>query len=104
MDHAGAIVYRMLIGLAIGALGLVFGNLTTLTMGDAGRQTGIASALMGVLQYLMFRRYRLRRQPRSARPRPATAYHRHLRLPRGPDDDHRRPRRGAARRPMRQWG
>lgn len=52
-DGAGLIAYCVLIGLAIGALGLVFGNLTALTMGDAGKQTGTASALMGVLQYLM---------------------------------------------------
>jgi len=52
-DLAGLIAYCVLLGLAIGALGLVFGNLTALTMGDAGKQTGIASALMGVLQYLM---------------------------------------------------
>ena len=50
---AGLISYGLLLGLAIGALGLVFGNLTALTMGDAGKQTGIASALMGVLQYLL---------------------------------------------------
>ncbi|WP_407294033.1 multidrug effflux MFS transporter [Stutzerimonas zhaodongensis] len=52
-DLAGLISYGLLLGLAIGALGLVFGNLTALTMGDAGKQTGIASALMGVLQYLL---------------------------------------------------
>lgn len=52
-DLAGLTAYCVLLGLAIGALGLVFGNLTALTMGDAGKQTGTASALMGVLQYLM---------------------------------------------------
>lgn len=45
--------YCLLLGLAIGALGMVFGNLTALTIGDAGKQTGVASALMGLLQYLM---------------------------------------------------
>ncbi|WP_462380979.1 multidrug effflux MFS transporter [Pseudomonas sp. Marseille-QA0892] len=52
-DSAGLAAYCLLLGLAIGALGLVFGNITALTMGDAGKQTGTASALMGLLQYLM---------------------------------------------------
>lgn len=46
-------VYIIFIALAIGALGLVFGNLTALTMASAGPQAGMASALMGMLQYLM---------------------------------------------------
>ncbi|PWF24143.1 multidrug effflux MFS transporter [Corticimicrobacter populi] len=46
-------VYIGLIALAIGALGLVFGNLTALTMASAGPQAGMASALMGMVQYLM---------------------------------------------------
>lgn len=53
MDNASLTAYCVLLGSAIGALGLVFGNLTALTMGDAGKQTGTASALMGLLQYLM---------------------------------------------------
>jgi DHA1 family bicyclomycin/chloramphenicol resistance-like MFS transporter len=52
-DLANLTVYCVMLGIAIGALGLAFGNLTALTMGDAGQQTGTASALMGVLQYLM---------------------------------------------------
>ena len=31
----------------------MFGNLTALTMAQAGEQAGVASALMGLLQYLM---------------------------------------------------
>lgn len=51
--HATLEIYGSLLALAIGALGLVFGNLTALTMADAGKQAGIASALMGVMHYLM---------------------------------------------------
>lgn len=47
------VVYSGLLALAIGALGLIFGNLTALTMNHAGPQVGVASALMGTLQYLM---------------------------------------------------
>lgn len=46
-------VYAGLLALAVGALGLVFGNLTALTMAQAGPQAGVASALMGMLQYLL---------------------------------------------------
>ena len=46
-------VYAGLLALAIGSLGLVFGNLTALTMAEAGAQAGVASALMGMLQYLL---------------------------------------------------
>lgn len=45
--------YAALLALAIGSLGLVFGNLTALTMAHAGPQAGLASALMGMLQYLV---------------------------------------------------
>lgn len=45
--------YACLLALAIGALGLVFGNLTALTMSHAGRQVGVASALMGTAHYLL---------------------------------------------------
>lgn len=45
--------YAALLTLAIGSLGLVFGNLTALTMAHAGPQAGLASALMGMLQYLL---------------------------------------------------
>ncbi|SHF75594.1 MFS transporter, DHA1 family, bicyclomycin/chloramphenicol resistance protein [Lampropedia hyalina DSM 16112] len=43
--------YAGLLALAVGALGLVFGNLTALTMGHASGQAGVASSLMGALQY-----------------------------------------------------
>ncbi|SPU49734.1 bicyclomycin resistance protein (transporter) [Bordetella trematum] len=46
-------VYIALLALAVGALGLIFGNLTALTMASAGRQVGVASALMGSLHYLL---------------------------------------------------
>ncbi|MGG4605900.1 multidrug effflux MFS transporter [Paenalcaligenes sp. Me131] len=45
--------YATLIALAIGSLGLIFGNLTALTMHHSGKQAGVASALMGTLQYLI---------------------------------------------------
>ncbi len=50
---AGLGIYLGLLGLSIWTLGLVFGNLTALTMAQAGEQAGVASALMGLLQYLM---------------------------------------------------
>ncbi len=46
-------VYIALLAFAVGALGLIFGNLTALTMASAGRQVGVASALMGSLHYLL---------------------------------------------------
>lgn len=46
-------VYFALLAIAIGALGMVFGNLTALTMNEAGPQTGTASALMGTWHYLL---------------------------------------------------
>lgn len=46
-------VYAALLAVAIGALGMVFGNLTALTMNAGGTQSGVASALMGTLQYLL---------------------------------------------------
>lgn len=46
-------VYMLLLALAIGALGLVFGNLTALAMAAARGQAGVASALLGMLQYLV---------------------------------------------------
>lgn len=53
LDRADLPVYLALVGLSIWTLGLVFGNLTALTMAQAGEQAGVASALMGLLQYLM---------------------------------------------------
>ncbi|MEB6377749.1 multidrug effflux MFS transporter [Leclercia adecarboxylata] len=46
-------VYAGLLALSVAALGLIFGNLTALTMNNAGSQVGTASALMGMLQYLI---------------------------------------------------
>jgi len=45
--------YFVLLALAVGSLGMVFGNLTALTMSNAGLQVGTASALMGTLHYLL---------------------------------------------------
>lgn len=45
--------YIGLLALALGSLGIVFGNLSALTMANAGRQAGVASALMGMAQYLL---------------------------------------------------
>jgi DHA1 family bicyclomycin/chloramphenicol resistance-like MFS transporter len=53
MGWASLGVYLALLGLSVWTLGLVFGNLTALTMAQAGEQAGVASALMGLLQYLM---------------------------------------------------
>lgn len=53
LGWAGLAVYLALLGLSVWTLGLVFGNLTALTMAQAGEQAGVASALMGLLQYLM---------------------------------------------------
>ncbi|MGU3493274.1 multidrug effflux MFS transporter [Xanthobacteraceae bacterium A53D] len=50
---ASFVTYALLLAVAVGALGLVFGNLTALTMSHAGKQAGVASALMGTVQYLM---------------------------------------------------
>lgn len=49
----GMPVYASLLAIIIGSLGLVFGNVTALTMNNAGSQVGIASALMGMLQYFL---------------------------------------------------
>ena len=45
--------YAGLLSLSIASLGLVFGNLTALTMHHAGDKAGASSALMGTLQYLV---------------------------------------------------
>jgi DHA1 family bicyclomycin/chloramphenicol resistance-like MFS transporter len=52
-DNATFMVYGALLALSIGALGLILGNLTALTMAQAGTQVGVASALMGTLHYLV---------------------------------------------------
>ena len=52
LGWASLMVYCSLLAVAVGSLGLIFGNLTALTMNSAGRQLGVASALMGSLHYL----------------------------------------------------
>lgn len=49
----GMPLYIGILAIIIASLGLIFGNLTALTMNNAGQQVGTASALMGVLQYLI---------------------------------------------------
>ncbi len=49
----GMLLYSSLLAIAIGSLGLIFGNVTALTMNNAGPQAGTASALMGMLQYFI---------------------------------------------------
>ncbi|MDR2128926.1 MAG: multidrug effflux MFS transporter [Burkholderiaceae bacterium] len=46
-------LYAALLAASIWSLGLTFGNLTALTMAQAGDQAGVASALMGMTQYLV---------------------------------------------------
>ena len=46
-------VYGGLLAASVWALGLTFGTLTALTMAQAGDQAGVASALMGSIQYLV---------------------------------------------------
>ncbi|WP_028602040.1 multidrug effflux MFS transporter [Ottowia thiooxydans] len=46
-------LYLGLLAISIWALGLTFGNLTSVTMARAGEQAGVASALMGTMQYLV---------------------------------------------------
>lgn len=53
MDMVTFETYVALLAVAIGALGLVFGNLTALTMNAGGAQAGVASALMGTLHYVI---------------------------------------------------
>lgn len=52
-DVASLMVYGSLLAVAVGSLGLILGNLTALTMAQAGRQAGTASALMGTWHYLL---------------------------------------------------
>jgi DHA1 family bicyclomycin/chloramphenicol resistance-like MFS transporter len=49
---ASLMLFALLIAIAVGALGLVFGNLTALTMQQAKHQAGVASSIMGAMQYL----------------------------------------------------
>ena len=48
-----AIWYAVLLGLAMAMLGLITGNLTALTMAQAGKHAGIASSLMGMMQFII---------------------------------------------------
>ncbi len=45
--------YSILLGLGMAMLGLITGNLTALTMAHTQRHAGIASALMGLIQFLL---------------------------------------------------
>ncbi|RUR54191.1 multidrug effflux MFS transporter [Vreelandella populi] len=47
------VTYSLILGLAIASLGMVFGNVMALIMNAADSPAGVASALMGVLQYLL---------------------------------------------------
>ncbi|HCA18067.1 MAG TPA: Bcr/CflA family drug resistance efflux transporter [Alcaligenes faecalis] len=46
-------LYATLVAIAVGSLGMVFGNVTALTMNVAGPQAGTAAALMGTFHYLI---------------------------------------------------
>lgn len=50
---ASLMLFVVAIAIGMGALGLVFGNLTALTMQQAKHQAGVASSIMGALQYLL---------------------------------------------------
>lgn len=50
---ASLTLFVVAIAIGMGALGLVFGNLTALTMQQAKHQAGVASSIMGALQYLL---------------------------------------------------
>ncbi|ALB62466.1 Multidrug resistance transporter, Bcr/CflA family [Cronobacter condimenti 1330] len=52
-EIGGMVAYGGVLAIIIGSLGLVFGNVTALTMNNAGPQAGTASALMGMLQYFI---------------------------------------------------
>lgn len=45
--------YAVLLGLCLSMLGMITGNLTAVTMGYARQYAGIASSLMGMLQFLL---------------------------------------------------
>jgi len=52
-ETGGMALYGSVLAIIIGSLGLIFGNVTALTMNNAGPQAGTASALMGMLQYFI---------------------------------------------------
>lgn len=45
--------YAILLGMAVAMLGMISGNLTAVTMGYAGNFAGIASSLMGMMQFFL---------------------------------------------------
>lgn len=45
--------YSLLLGLSVAMLGMILGNLTALTMAHTQQHAGIASALMGLMQFLL---------------------------------------------------
>ncbi len=45
--------YAVLLGLCLSMLGMITGNLTAVTMGYARQYAGIASSLMGMLQFFL---------------------------------------------------
>lgn len=45
--------YALTLGLCLSMLGMISGNLTAITMGYAGQFAGVASSLMGMLQFLL---------------------------------------------------
>lgn len=51
VDGANVALYGTLLAVAIGSLGMVFGNVTALAMDNSGAQVGTASSLMGMLHY-----------------------------------------------------
>lgn len=53
IGNISLITFGTLLVIGVGALGLIFGNLTALTMASVKSQSGVASSLMGMLQYLI---------------------------------------------------
>ncbi|HCH51287.1 MAG TPA: Bcr/CflA family drug resistance efflux transporter [Proteus sp.] len=53
IGNISLITFGTLLAIGVGALGLIFGNLTALTMASVKSQSGVASSLMGMLQYLI---------------------------------------------------
>ena len=53
LSEISALSYALLLGLAMAMLGLVTGNLTALTMAQAQQHAGIASSLMGMMQFVI---------------------------------------------------
>ncbi|OAT38331.1 Bcr/CflA family multidrug resistance transporter [Proteus myxofaciens ATCC 19692] len=53
IGNVSLITFGSLLAIGVGALGLIFGNLTALTMASVKSQSGVASSLMGMLQYFI---------------------------------------------------